>query len=269
MNIHQAFKDYFRADDGRVKRWFDRFSAGSADAGDAALAAFALGRRTDVWHLLTWRSRNAHAPVTVAQRPQYWGELDAVATVRTLLLECPEFWDSRELHDWLCDGELVRSSAAFFAGQLLTLLQRGGRGGSERARRTADRVRSSVENFTGSAQYPLLCRRLLHLLPQPRLLAALSGAAAHLQEEQSDASPTSQQQAAGTSHQAALRLVFADARWQSLDQLLLAHAAAFRALDFWHWLQEDETAFEVICMCFQLSHTSPFRSLVQQVVCPL
>lgn len=292
----EAFERLFEGSGGErhILAWFGRFDAGGGgQAGAAALSAFALAHRADVWHLLAWRSRHPHAPVTVAASPQYWAELDVVETVRALLRGCPRFWASDELHRALRVGDLVRLDAGFFAGQLLALLQRGARhrsgspdsrqrgrssggdGGRDRGsdrdrgrdrdddrdrhRRAADRVLADVSAWVDSSDHTLLCRRLMPLLPEATLMSAFTGLAsdaatagsgagagggdssAQADRRQSDAAAAAGSAAADA---VARQLVFGT-RWSSLDELLLAHAAAFRAVELWRWLQEDEDCLQV------------------------
>lgn len=212
----------------------------------------------DVWHLLAWQSKNPHAPVTVAAAPAYWAQLDVVATVRNLLADCPRFWASQELHNSLQDGQLVRQDSAFFAQQLLAILNRSKadsqqqrgcatRGGSSsrdgnRDRHAADRVLVDVGDWVSGMQLAPLCRRLMHLLPETALLSAFARAAAAL------AGSGSGERAAAASpaeaETAARQLVFGT-RWHSLQELLLANAISFKAIELWCWMHEDDSCLQV------------------------
>ncbi len=297
----QAIEQFFQGDgsERRITMWFGAFDAsGAGRLGATALSTFALAHRANVWDLLTWRSKHPHAPVTVAAAPQYFAELDVPRTVGNLLRECPRFWASPELHATMKRGELLRLDAGFFARQLVFVLQQGGgcRGdgsgrhsgggdggslrhhhfhsdggghsGGSRARQAADRLLADVERFVADTDHPALCRRLMHLLPEPALLRALSRAAAHLPAAASQRQPARQRSELGShgaaaqpsaragadggagghmsaAEAAATRLIFADTRWRTLDTLLLAHAAAFKAVELWRWLHEDEECLQV------------------------
>lgn len=209
-----------------------------------------------MWHLLAWQSKHPHAPVTVAASAQYWAQLDVVETVRSLLRDCPRFWASDEFRETLRNGQLVRLDSGFFAQQLLALLRAGSGSNSnsssrhpsgssrdrDRDRRAAERLLADVRDWIGSTQHAPLCRRLMHLLPELALLSAFGRAAAP--PEGSDSGGGQPGGSAAAADAAVRRLVFGT-RWHSLEELLLAHAMAFRAMELWRWLHEDDECLQV------------------------
>jgi hypothetical protein len=225
----------------------------------------------EVWDLLAWRSPHPHAPVTVAASPHYWAQLDVPATVRSLLRNCPRFWTSDELHQTLRDGQLVRLDSRVFAQELLDLLpaSSGSRSGSSRGNdgrdrrndssrdwRAAERLLADVGDWLGSTPHAPVCRRLMHLLPEPALLSAFRQTVKQSASDSRNCSSTAAAEAT------AARLVFGT-QWRTLDDLLLACAMAFRAVDLWQWLQEDSTSLQVQpfvrtwpCLCCE-SRLSP------------
>ncbi len=207
----------------------------------------------EVWHLLAWRSPHPHAPVTVAASPHYWAQLDVPATVRSILRDCPRFWSSHELHQTLRDGQLVRLDSGFFAQELLDLLHAssGSKSGSSRGedgksrrndssrdRRAVERLLADVGDWLGGTPHTPVCRRLMHLLPEPALLSAFR------QTVKQSASDNRDGGVHAAADATAVRLVFST-HWRSLDDLLLAHAMTFRVVDLWHWLQEDSASLQV------------------------
>lgn len=108
----------FSRSDAVVSAWFGGFGPGglaSLRRGAWALANFALARRDDAWRHLVWAGRHPQAPVAVAAKPHYFAELDVPATVRNLLRECPEFWESREMRKSLEGGEWLALDPAYIA----------------------------------------------------------------------------------------------------------------------------------------------------------
>jgi hypothetical protein len=226
----------------------------------------------EVWDLLTWRSPHPHAPVTVAASPHYWAQLDVAATVHSLLQYCPRFWHSDELHQTLRNGQLVLLDGSFFAQELLGLLQAGtgsksgGKGaphgsrgdgsrdrrdggsrdrhGSsrdsdrDRDRRAAERLLADLDGWLASTPHMLVCRRLMHLLPEPALVSAFRQTVM----KQAGAGGGGRSHAAAEA--TARRLVFGT-QWHSLGDLLLAHAMTFRAVELWRWMQEDSASLQV------------------------
>jgi hypothetical protein len=94
-----VFRRFFAGNSKRIVQWFAHFSMSGLTAfryGAAALAQHALANRADVWHLLVWGGKHSQAPVAVAARPQYFCELEVVATVQKFLDDCPGFWSSPE-----------------------------------------------------------------------------------------------------------------------------------------------------------------------------
>ena len=223
----------------------------------------------EVWDLLTWRSPHPHAPVTVAASPHYWAQLDVAATVHSLLQYCPRFWHSDELHQTLRNGQLVLLDGSFFAQELLDLLQAGtgsksastgsshgsrgdasrdrrdggssdGHGSSrDRDRRAAERLLADLDGWLASTPHLLVCRRLMHLLPEPALVSAFR------QTVMKQAGAGSDSRSHAAAEAAARQLVFST-KWRSLNDLLVAHAMTFRAVDLWRWMQEDSTSLQVL-----------------------
>lgn len=209
--------------------------------------------------------------MTVAASPHYWAQLDVAATVRSLLRDCPRFWRSDELYQALRDGQLVLLDSSFFAQELLHLLQAGtgsqsgGRGAStssrgdvssdrrdggssdrhggsrdkDRDRRAAERLLADLNSWLAGTPHLLVCRRVMHLLPEPALVSAFRQTVMKQARAGSD----------GRSHAAAeamARRLVLGTQWHSLDDLLLAHAMTFRAVDLWRWMREDSTYLQVL-----------------------
>lgn len=145
----------------------------------------------------------------------------------------------------------------------------------DRGARAANRVVSSIEKFVGSCPHALLCRRLLHLLQPDRLMEAaaalvsaspneagesFSSSAArsqhHIQSARERVSP-SEAATLGVCYQenagrgaaerlkgakaAALREVVR-AHWNSLEELLVAHAAVMHTGRMWQWMQGTDVS---------------------------
>lgn len=207
--------------------------------------------------------------MTVAASPHYWAQLDVAATVHSLLQYCPRFWHSDELHQTLRNGQLVLLDGSFFAQELLDLLQAGtgsksaskgsshgsrgdasrdrrdggssDRHGSsrDRDRRAAERLLADLDGWLASTPHLLVCRRLMHLLPEPALVSAFR------QTVMKQAGAGSDSRSHAAAEATARQLVFST-QWRSLDDLLLAHAMTFRAVDLWRWMQEDSTSLQVL-----------------------
>jgi len=69
-----------------------------------------------VWDRLVWRGKHAQAPVAVAAKPHYFGELDVVASVAALAAaDGGAFWRSVEVREAAAGGGLVELDPDFFA----------------------------------------------------------------------------------------------------------------------------------------------------------
>lgn len=104
-------RDTLTASPHTVSAWFGGFSMAGIHAfrhGARALANYALTHRADVWGLLAWRGKHSQAPVAVAAKPHYFGELDVTASVRALADGCPGFWRSEQLAAACEAGEWLR-----------------------------------------------------------------------------------------------------------------------------------------------------------------
>jgi len=63
-----------------------------------------------------WRGKHSQAPVAVAAKPHYFGELDVVASVTALARsEGSAFWRSPEIREAVAGGGLVEMDPDFFA----------------------------------------------------------------------------------------------------------------------------------------------------------
>ena len=107
--------------------------------------------------------------------------------------------------------------------------QLGGSGGGWSAA-DADALRRTLSGFLAEQPWALLCRRLLHTLPDADLLDF----ARDLVRPQRDGSGS-----------AALGLVFGDSRWRRAEDLLLAAALADHGRQLWRLLAEDAEDHEV------------------------
>jgi len=94
----------------------------------------------------------------------------------------------------------------------------------------ADKLRRTLSAFLAEQPWALLCRRLLHTLPDADLLDF----ARHLVRPQRDGSGS-----------AALGLVFGESRWRRAEDLLLASALADHGRQLWRLLAEDAEDHEV------------------------
>lgn len=91
--------------------WFD-----SDQHGSNALMQFAFQNRAEVWDLLVWRGRHSQAPSQVAQRPDYWLEVDVPASVDVLLKhKCRLFLRSPELRETIQDPSFIKLDRAFWS----------------------------------------------------------------------------------------------------------------------------------------------------------
>ena len=69
-----------------------------------------------VWERLVWRGKHAQAPVAVAAKPHYFGELDVVASVAALgRADGGALWRSPEVREAVERGGLVELDPDFFA----------------------------------------------------------------------------------------------------------------------------------------------------------
>ncbi|GBF88978.1 hypothetical protein Rsub_01477 [Raphidocelis subcapitata] len=158
----------FSRSDALIAAWFGGFGTGglaSFRRGAWALAGFSLARRDDAWRHLVWAGRHPQAPVAVAAKPHYFSELDVVATVRNLLRDCPEFWESHEVRRSLEGGEWLALDPAYIAEELQERLHRGGAW-----REDILRELSALPTCVG---WRALCQRVAPLMGEGELLAVL------------------------------------------------------------------------------------------------
>ena len=95
----------------------------------------------------------------------------------------------------------------------------------------ADALRRTLFGFLAKQPWALLCRRLLHTLPDADLLDFARG----LARPQRDGSGF-----------AGLDLVFGDVRWRRVEDLLLTAALADHGRQLWRLLAEDTEVHEVL-----------------------
>ena len=69
-----------------------------------------------MWDRLVWRGKHGQAPVAVAAKPHYFGELDVAASVTALAAaDGGAFWRSEEVREAVAGGGLVELDPDFFA----------------------------------------------------------------------------------------------------------------------------------------------------------
>ena len=74
------------------------------------------GELVQVWERLVWRGKHAQAPVAVAAKPHYFGELDVVASVAALArADGGAFWRSPEVREAAALGGMLELDPDFFA----------------------------------------------------------------------------------------------------------------------------------------------------------
>ncbi|KAK9844044.1 hypothetical protein WJX81_002911 [Elliptochloris bilobata] len=215
----EALARFFAGPPRRSKLWFGHFghgsSGGSFRLGAGALARYAMLHRGEVWDLLVWRGKHAQAPVAVAAKPHYFGELDVAASVAALAsADGGAFWRSPEVREAVAAGGLVELDPDFFAQELYECLVGGGR----------------------LAEHLFEARALL-LLPDDDVLDF----AARLLPRPGSGKPRSSGAACADrpANQVAAA-VFGAARWASLDDLLLHAALGLDAARVARLMHEEE-----------------------------
>ena len=229
----RAFFDRKR---GCVPAWFGDFGGGGGGLRDfrhgaAALAQYSLGHRGEVWDLLAWGGRHPQAPVAVAQRPHYFGELDVPATVDRLLRSCRGFWESPEMRAATATGGIFPLDPDFWAAELHGWLV-------ERSRRSED-LYGLVCDLVEETDWRTLCQRLLPALPAADLPALAFGLL------DGRPYPGGGGAAAGPAPLPGQWLVFRGAAWERLEDLQLAAALGCGLSQALRTVCEDEDEAEV------------------------
>ena len=96
----------------------------------------------------------------------------------------------------------------------------------------ADALRRALSRLLAEQPWPLLCRRLLHALPEEELLGFARGSVADRAGRDDGDSP-------------AVRLVYGDVRWRRTEDLLLASALAGHGQQLWRLLADDAEELDV------------------------
>lgn len=247
-----VLRAFFSRSDAVATAWFGGFSAaaggiGAFQPGAAALANYALAHRDEAWRHLVWAGKHPQAPVAVAAKPHYFGELDVAATVRNLLGSCPEFWESRELRQSLEGGLWMELDEDFCVQELHDRLHGG-------SRTWRDDVAAELQALVMHCDWRTLCQQVLPLMGERELLGVLRALAEHHYAPQHGGGGRMGLRAwalggigggidgGGGGDGDDSPLVLADVVWDDVRDALLCNALVCRAPQLLRLLSHDEEA---------------------------